>query len=56
MGFTKKEDEISMVKNLLQLVKGKPPRIEASDGSYLQILGNYLREKSKSSEHLNSRK
>ncbi|KAI9124687.1 hypothetical protein K1719_004609 [Acacia pycnantha] len=44
MGFTRKEDEISLAKDLVQLVKAKPPRIEASDGSCLQFLGGVLRE------------
>ncbi|KAI4348118.1 hypothetical protein L6164_008877 [Bauhinia variegata] len=38
MGFTSKEDEISMAKDLIQLVKGKLPRIETSDGACLQCL------------------
>ncbi|XP_028805154.1 F-box protein At2g39490-like [Neltuma alba] len=44
MGFTRKEDEISLAKDLIQLVKAKPPRIDASDGSCLQVLGNTLSE------------
>ncbi|KAK4279450.1 hypothetical protein QN277_011233 [Acacia crassicarpa] len=44
MGFTRKEDEISLAKYLVQLVKAKPPRIEASDASCLQFLGGVLRE------------
>lgn len=38
MGFTNQMDEISVAKNLIQLVKGKPPKIETSNGSYLDVL------------------
>ncbi|XP_061372273.1 F-box protein At2g39490-like [Gastrolobium bilobum] len=38
MGFTSPEDEISMAKQLIQLVKGKPPKIETSKGSCLDVV------------------
>jgi len=38
MGFTNGVDEISMAKELSELVKGKPPKIETSDGSCLDIV------------------
>ncbi|KAF7820477.1 F-box protein [Senna tora] len=56
MGFTRQEDEVSMARDLIQVVKGKPPRIEASDGSFLQFLGSDLREKIKSCEHVRQEK
>ncbi|CAK8574317.1 unnamed protein product [Lathyrus sativus] len=34
MGFTNPIDEISMAKKLIRLIKGKPPKIETSGGSY----------------------
>ena len=38
MGFRSRVDEISLAKNLIQLVKGKPPKIETSDGSCLDVV------------------
>ena len=38
MGFTSREDEILMAKKLTQLVKGKHPKIKASDGSCLDAV------------------
>ncbi|WJX21657.1 hypothetical protein P8452_11058 [Trifolium repens] len=38
IGFTNPKDEISVAKNLIQLVKGKPPKIETSCGSYLDVM------------------
>ena len=37
-GFTSRVDEITMAKYLIQLVKGKPLNIEASDGSCLNAV------------------
>ncbi|CAI8601601.1 unnamed protein product [Vicia faba] len=37
MGFTNPMNEISVAKKLIQLVKGKPPKIETSCGSYLDV-------------------
>ncbi|OIW06827.1 hypothetical protein TanjilG_03722 [Lupinus angustifolius] len=37
IGFTSQVNEISVAKSVIQLVKGKPPRIETSDGSCLDI-------------------
>ncbi|XP_027366420.1 F-box protein At2g39490 isoform X2 [Abrus precatorius] len=38
MGFTNRVDEICVAKNLIELVKGKPPKIETSDGNCLDLL------------------
>jgi hypothetical protein len=38
IGFTNPKDEISVAKNLILLVKGKPPKIETSCGSYLDVM------------------
>ncbi|XP_054783539.1 F-box protein At2g39490 isoform X2 [Prosopis cineraria] len=53
MGFTRKEDEISLAKDLVQLVKAKPSRIEASDGSCLQCLGSVSREHDETCDEIN---
>lgn len=37
MGFTCRKDEISLAKCLIQLIKGKVPKINASDGSCLDL-------------------
>ena len=52
MSFTRKEDEISLAKDVVQLANAKPPRIEASDGSCLQFFGSDLREHIERCEHL----
>jgi len=36
-GFTNPMAEISVAKKLIQLVKGKPPKIETSSGSNLDV-------------------
>jgi len=33
MGFTNREDEISVAKTLIDLIREEPPKIETSDGS-----------------------
>lgn len=38
MGFTSPEGEISLAKRIIQLAKGKPPKIKTSDGSYLDAM------------------
>ncbi|XP_020210608.1 F-box protein At2g39490 isoform X1 [Cajanus cajan] len=38
MGFTKRVDEISVAKELIELVKGEPPKIETSDGNWLDVV------------------
>lgn len=38
MGFTNPMDEILVAKKLIELVKGKPPKIEISDGKYLDVV------------------
>ncbi|CAL5191464.1 unnamed protein product [Lathyrus oleraceus] len=37
MGFTCRKDEISLAKCLIQLIKGKVPKINTSDGSCLDL-------------------
>ncbi|KAE9589281.1 hypothetical protein Lal_00000511 [Lupinus albus] len=37
IGFTSQVKEISVAKSVIQLVKGKPPRIETSDGSCMDM-------------------
>lgn len=36
-GFTSRKDEISLAKSLVHLIKGKPPKINTSDGSCLDM-------------------
>ncbi|KAK7343280.1 hypothetical protein VNO77_11903 [Canavalia gladiata] len=38
LGFTNRVDEISVANNLIELIKGKPPKIETSDGSCLDVV------------------
>ncbi|KAK7273064.1 hypothetical protein RIF29_14110 [Crotalaria pallida] len=38
MRFTSRVGEISLAKKIIQLAKGKPPKIKTSDGSYLDAL------------------
>ena len=37
MGFTSRKDEISLAKCLINLIKGKLPKINTSDGSCLDL-------------------
>jgi len=38
MGFTNSDDEISVAKTLIELIREDPPKIETSDGSCFDTL------------------
>lgn len=42
IGFTNSMDEISVAKKLIELVKGEPPKIETSCGSYLDVMSSIV--------------
>ncbi|KAL2323908.1 hypothetical protein Fmac_022966 [Flemingia macrophylla] len=39
-GYANRVDEISVVKKLIELVKGEPPKIETSEGNWLDLVCN----------------